>query len=130
MPIAWLKANTLQTDLLVRHPPVAGRHEAPFHGGLPEQISMGSGALKPDVATFLSERVNQKPVRFDVAVTAARKVAAQRVILVGRRQFITGNQQIEDGLELFQSLTALASPFDIPLELGCSAEGPHKPRSA
>jgi hypothetical protein len=33
MPIAWLKANTLQTDLLVRHPPVAGRHEAPFHGG-------------------------------------------------------------------------------------------------
>ena len=91
---------------------------------------MSSGALKPDVATAFSERVYQKPVRFDVAIAAARKVAAQRVIPVLRWQLTTGNQQIEGGLELFQVLAPPASQFDISLELSCSAEGPHKPRSA
>lgn len=91
---------------------------------------MGSSALKPDMVTFLSEGVDQKPVRFDVAVMTARKVAAQGVIPVVRRQFVTVNQQIEDGLEFVQILAAPARSSDIPLELSCPAEGPHKVRSA
>jgi hypothetical protein len=55
---------------------------------------MGSGALKPDVASFFSDRINQKPVWFDMAVTVALKVAAQRMIPELRWRFISGNQQI------------------------------------
>ena len=91
---------------------------------------MGSSALKPDVASFFSDRINQKPVWFDMAVTAALKIAAQRMVPELRRQFIPGNQQIEDGLEFFQLLAAPAGQFDIPLEPGCSAESSHNPRSA
>lgn len=95
-----------------------------------KQIAMCAGAFKPDVRGFFGKRINQQPVRFNVAVATAGKVSAQRVIFVLCRQFITCNQQVKDGLELFQIFAALAGQFDIFLELRCAADGPHKPKSA
>lgn len=83
---------------------------------------MRAGAFQPDMTAVFGERVNQEPVRFKVAVAAPGKIAAQWVILVFHRQFVAGNQQIEDGFELFQILATLIGEFDIPLELRCAAE--------
>ena len=91
---------------------------------------MRAGAFQPDMVPVFGQRVYQQPVRFNVAVAAAGKVSAQRVILVLRWQVSAGNQQVEDGLELFQILAAPAGKFDILFKLRCAAECPHKPKSA
>jgi hypothetical protein len=71
---------------------------------------------------FLSERINQHPVRLDMTVAAAGKVSAQRVILECRRQWLPVYQQFQHGLELLQILAALAGQFDILLKLRGAAE--------
>ena len=91
---------------------------------------MRAGAFQPDMVPVFGERVDQKPVGFNVTVAAAGKIAAQRVILELRRQVSTGNQQLKYGLELFQILAALAGQFDILFELSRPAERPHRPKSA
>jgi len=91
---------------------------------------MRAGAFQAEMRVVFRQRVNQQPIRFDMAITAAGEISTQRVILVWCWQFIAGNQQIEDGFELFQILAALVGEFDILLELRCAAECPHRPRSA
>src|ERR1019366_1264498 len=91
---------------------------------------MRAGAFKADVRVFFGERVNQHPIRLDMAVPAARKVSAQRVILEFRRQRLTVNQPFKRGLELHHVFAPLFSAFDIFLELAGAAEGSHRPRSA
>ena len=69
---------------------------------------MCTRAFKPDMAAVFRERVDQNPVRFNMAVAAARKVTAQRVVFVLRRQWFTVNQKIEDGFKPGQILAAFS----------------------
>lgn len=41
---------------------------------------MRAGAFQPDVGVVLRERVDEHPVRFNMAVTIARKIASQRMV--------------------------------------------------
>lgn len=91
---------------------------------------MGTSAFQADVLAIFCKGVNQEPVRFNMAVTAAGKISAQWVILVWGRQFFTGDEQIENSFELIQSLAAFAGALDVFFELRGAAEGPHKPKSA
>ena len=83
-----------------------------------------------DVRTVFRQRVNQNPIRLDVAVAAAGKISTQWMILVFRRQRLAVNQQFQHGLKLRHILTALVRAFDIFFELAGAAERPHKPKSA
>ena len=53
---------------------------------------MCTGAFKTDVGVIFRERVNQQPVRFDVAITAASKITPERVILEQLRQLTSVDQ--------------------------------------
>ena len=79
---------------------------------------------------FRLDFVEQKPIRFNVAIAAARKISAQRMILVLRRQNFAVNQQVNRGFELRQILAAPVGEFDIFLELAGAAESSHRPKSA
>ena len=46
-----------------------------------EKVAVRTGAFKADVVILFSERVNQHPIRFDMAVAAAGEISAQRMIL-------------------------------------------------
>ena len=91
---------------------------------------MRASAFQTEMFAIFGERINQQPVRFNVTIAAARKISAQRVILILQWQLIASNQQVKDGLELFQILATLASEFDILLKLRCATECPHSTRSA
>ena len=54
---------------------------------------MCTGAFKTDVGVIFGERIDEQPVRFDVAITAACEISAQRVILEELRQWTSVNQQ-------------------------------------
>lgn len=95
-----------------------------------KQVAVRAGAFKADVRTVFRQRVNQNPIRLDVAVAAAGKISAQRMVFVFRRQRLAVNQQFQHGLELRHVLAALVRAFDIFLELAGAAERPHKPKSA
>ena len=95
-----------------------------------KQIAVRARAFKPDMAAVLRECVYQNPVRFNMTVAAARKVAPQRMVFVLRRQWSTINQKIEDGFKSGQILAAFSGKLDIFLELIGAAEGPHMPKSA
>ena len=82
------------------------------------------------MAAVLRERVYQNPVRFNMTVTAAGKVATQRMVFVLRRQWFPVNQKIEDGFKPGQILAAFSGQLDVFLELIGAAEGSHKPKSA
>ncbi len=64
---------------------------------LTKQIAMRTCAFKALVGAifreriFFRERIYQPPVRFQMAVAAAGEVAAQGMILVLRRQLVSGN---------------------------------------
>jgi hypothetical protein len=87
-------------------------------------------AFKPDMTAVFHERVNQNPVRFNMTVAAARKVATQGMVFVLRRQWFTVNQKIEDGFKPGQILAAFSGKLDVFLELVGAAEGSHMPKSA
>jgi len=87
-------------------------------------------ALQADVRVIFGKRINQNPIRFDMAITAAGEIAAQRMIFVLRRQNFTFDQQVEHRLEFRQVLAASAGKFNILFELAGAAEGSHKPKSA
>ena len=91
---------------------------------------MCASAFKPDMAAVLRERVDQNPVRFNMTVAAAGKVATQRMVLVLRWQWFTVNQKIEYGLKPGQILAAFSGQLDVFLELIGAAEGSHMPKSA
>ena len=91
---------------------------------------MRAGAFKADVRVIFGEGINQHPIRLDVAVAAAGKISAQRMILEFRRQWFAVNQQFQHSLELRQIPASLAGAFDIFLELAGAAESSHKPRPA
>jgi hypothetical protein len=101
-----------------------------FTRTLPEEITVGSGALKADVGMVFCEGVNQNPVWFDVAIAAAGKISAQWVILAFWRQRVFVNKQAEHRLELHKVLTASFRKFNVFLKLAGSAESPHRPKSA
>ena len=89
---------------------------------------MGSGSLETNMG--FNNCVNQNPIRLDMAVPAAGKIAAQWMIFVFRREWLALNQKVENRLEFRQILAALFGAFDVFLELRGSAEGSHRPRSA
>ena len=68
---------------------------------------MCTGAFKTDVGVIFGERIDEQPVRFDVAITAACEISAQRVILEELRQWTSVNQQFQDSLQLGQASTRL-----------------------
>ena len=65
-----------------------------------------------------------------MAIAAARKIPAQRMILVSRRQNFAVNQQVNRGFELCQVLAAPFGEFNIFLELAGATESSHRPKSA
>ena len=65
-----------------------------------------------------------------MTVSAAGKVAAQRMVFVLQRQWFTVNQKIEDGFKSGQILAAFSGKLDILFELIGAAEGSHMPKSA
>jgi hypothetical protein len=95
-----------------------------------KQIAVRARAFKPDMAAVFHERVDQNPVRFNVTVAAAGKVATQGMVFVLQRQWFTVYQKIEDGFKSGQILAAFSGKFDIFLELIGAAEGSHMPKSA
>ncbi len=76
------------------------------------------------------QRVDENPIRLDVAIPASHVIASQRMIQILRGQVMPGDDQINHRPELAQSLPAFFQPFDVLLELARPAECPHKPRSA
>src|ERR1017187_10433007 len=94
---------------------------------LPEQIAVRSRAFKTDVGIVFGQCVNQDPIRLHVAIAAAGKVSAQRMVLVLRRQGVAVNQQVNRGFEFRQTLPPPSGEFDIFLELAGAAESSHKP---
>ena len=99
-------------------------------GDSAKQIAVCASAFKPDMAAVLRERVDQNPVRFNMTVAAAGKVATQRMVFVLRRQGLAVNQKIEDGFKSGQILAAFSGQLDVFLELIGAAEGSHMPKSA
>jgi len=97
---------------------------------LPEQIAMRAGALETDVRVVLFQRVDENPIRLDVAVPASRVIASQRVIQILRRQITPCYEQLDHCLELAQRLSSFSQSFDVLLKLAGSAERPHMPRSS
>ena len=91
---------------------------------------MRTRAFKPDMAAVLHERVDQNPVRFNMTVATARKVATQGMVFVLRQQWFTVNQKIEHGFKSGQILAAFSGKLDVFLELAGAAEGSHMPKSA
>ena len=68
---------------------------------------MSAGAFETNVGVIFRERIDEQPVRFDVAITAACEISAQRVILEELRQWTSVNQQFQDSLQLGQASTRL-----------------------
>jgi hypothetical protein len=95
-----------------------------------KQIAVRARAFKPDMAAVLRERVDQNPVRFNMTVAAAGKVAPQGMVFVLQWQWFTVYQKIEDGFKSGQILAASSGQLDIFLELIGAAEGSHMPKSA
>ena len=89
---------------------------------------MGSGSLETNMG--FNNCINQNPIRLDMAVPAAGKIAAQRMVFVFLREWLAFNQKIENRFEFRQVLAAFFGAFDVFLELRGSAEGSHRPRSA
>ena len=87
---------------------------------------MCTGAFKTDVGVIFGERIDEQPVRFDMAITAACEISAQRVILEHLRQWTSVNQQFQYDLQLRQVLAPLLQAFDVLLELAGAAEGSHE----
>jgi hypothetical protein len=56
-----------------------------------------AGEFQPDMRVLFGQRVNQQPVRLDMAIATAGKVSTQWMIQICRRQFFAGNEQIKDG---------------------------------
>jgi hypothetical protein len=83
----------------------------------PKQITVRAGAFKTHMRVFFGERVNQHPIRLDMAIAAANKISAQRMFLEFRRQRFAFNQQFQHRLELRHVLAALVRAFDIFFEL-------------
>jgi hypothetical protein len=63
------------------------------------------------MTTVFRERVYQNPVRFNMAVTAARKVAAQRMVFVLRWQWLTINQKVVRRAKSLPRLPASLTSF-------------------
>ena len=97
---------------------------------LPEQIAVRSRAFKTNVGIVFCQRVNQNPIRLNMAIAAAGKVSTQRMILVLRWQSVAVNQQVNRGFKLCQILAPPSGEFNIFLEPAGSAESSHKPKSA
>ena len=91
---------------------------------------MSAGSLKTDVCAIFNEGIDQNPIWFDMAITAALEFATQSVVFVFGWQRLTFNQQFDDGFDLGQIFAAFLGAFDIFLELGSATEASHKPRSA
>ena len=89
---------------------------------------MGSGSLETNMA--FNKRVNQNPIRLDMAVPAAGKIAPQWMVFVFRREWLALNQKVKNRFEFRQILAAFFGAFDVFLELRGSAEGSHNPRSS
>ena len=95
-----------------------------------KQIAVCACAFKPDMVAVFHERVDQNPVRLNMTIAAARKVAPQGMVFVLRRQWFTVNQKIEDVFKSGQILAAFPGKLDVFLELVGAAEGSHMPKSA
>ena len=91
---------------------------------------MSAGAFETNVGVIFRERIDEQPVRFDVAITAACEISAQRVILEELRQWTSVNQQFQDSLQLGQVLTPLLRAFDVLLELIGATEGSQEKRGS
>ena len=61
--------------------------------------------------------VYENPVGFDVAVTPALPGTFQGVVLIPRRQRLSGEQNLDNRGKLLLALALLDEPFDVPLEL-------------
>ena len=91
---------------------------------------MSAGAFETDVGVIFGERIDEQPVRFDVAITVACEISAQRVILEELRQWTSVNQQFQDSLQLRQVFAALLCAFDVLLELTGATEGSQEKRGS
>jgi hypothetical protein len=124
--VRFLKLNAQWNFLDVQQIGIA-RHQ---HGmPLSKQIAVRPGALKADVRVIFRERVNQNPIRFNVAIAAAGKISPQRMVLVSLRQSLAVNQEIEHHFEFRQILAPPGGKLDILLELAGPAYGSHNPKS-
>jgi hypothetical protein len=54
---------------------------SPRSGVSPQQVTVCACSLETDVGVIFREFIDGQPVGFDVAITAACKISAQRVIL-------------------------------------------------
>ena len=63
---------------------------------LAKQIAMRARSFKADMTAIFQERVDQNPIRLKMSVTTAKKVTAQLVVFVLRRQRFAVDQQIKD----------------------------------
>jgi len=95
-----------------------------------EQIAVRSRAFETDMRTVCCQRVNQNPIRRQMAIAAAGKMSAQGMVFVFRRQLAAFNQQVHDRPKFREFFAALAGTLDIFLELAGAAESSHKPKSA
>jgi hypothetical protein len=95
---------------------------------VPKNVAVRAGAFEANLVIL--QRVNENPVRFDVAIPASGKLSSQWMIPVFRRQGLSGNQEIEGASEGSEVFARPVHPFDILLELRTAAETSHRPRSA
>ena len=91
---------------------------------------MSAGAFETNVGVIFRERIDEQPVRFDVAITATSKITPERVILEQLRQWTSVNQQFQDSLQLRQVFAALLCAFDVLLELTGATEGSQEKRGS
>ena len=89
---------------------------------------MGAGPFKPHMIFF--EGIDQDPIRFEMAVSAAREISSQWMIFQFRQQWLCIDQQIENTSQLLQVFPPPIHSPHVFLELRTAAEAPQKPRSA
>ena len=95
-----------------------------------KQVTVRARPLESNVGVLFCQRINKKPIRFEVTVAAAEEFATQRMIFKLRRQGFAVDQKIERGLEFRHVFATLFRALYILLELGRATEVSHSPISA
>ncbi len=84
-------------------------------GSLAEQVGVCAGSIEVNGATV--NPVDQQPIGFDVYITPWLPVALQRVVTQGARQWLAGEQQIDNVAQFFHILAAFFCTFYVAFEL-------------
>src|SRR5438105_2798545 len=103
--------------------------KAVSNAALPKQVAMRSSAFKTNVRSVFRQRIDQNPIRFNVAVTIPRKLASQGMIVVLCGQRISIDQHLQKRAQFSHVLSPPLSKPHIFFELPGAAERSQSPRS-